>query len=247
MRRVNLLIAFCLLVLVAGSAVVSAEVLKVATDATFAPFEFLDEKTKKPAGFDVDLVEAIGEIIGAEVQVINVAWDGLIPGLQLGNYDMIAAAMAITDERKLAVDFSRPYFVTGQVIVVKAGNTSIKTPEDLKGKRVGVQIGTTGDYAAEAIGGVDVKRYENAPAAFMALKVGQVHAVVVDELVAIQELNANPGQTVIAGRPFATEEYGIAVRKGNKALLDRINAALEQIQADGTYEKLYEKWIASLN
>lgn len=235
-----------LLVVCAASGVASAEVLRVGTDATFAPFEFVDVKTRRVVGFDVELIEAVGRIMGTEVQVVNAAWDSLLPGLNAGHFDAIIAAMTITEERLKSVDFSDPYFETGQVIVVRPNTKDINGPDDLKGKRVGVQIGTTGHLTADKIGGVNVRTFDTAPLAFMALKLGQLHAVVVDEIVAIQERNANPGQTVIVGEPFETEQYGIAVRKGQADLLERINEALKQIRADGTYDQLYDKWIANL-
>lgn len=245
MKRFKLWLV-ALLVLSIASGVASAEVLRVGTDATFAPFEFVDVKTRKVVGFDADLMEAIGDIIGAEIQMVNAAWDSLLAGLNAGHFDVVIAAMTITEERLMSVDFSDPYFETGQVIVVRPGTKGINGPEDLKGKRVGVQIGTTGHLAAEEIGGVTVRTFDSAPLAFLALKTGQLHAVVVDEFVAIRERNANPGQTVIVGEPFATEQYGIAVRKGRTDLLERINEALKQIKADGTYDQLYDKWIANL-
>ncbi|NLN27244.1 MAG: basic amino acid ABC transporter substrate-binding protein [Firmicutes bacterium] len=238
------LVAVVLLCTMSGIA--SAEVLRVATDATFAPFEYVDVRTRRVVGFDVELIEAIGRIMGVEVQVTNIAWDSLLPGLNAGQFDVVIAAMTITEERLNSVDFSDPYFETGQVIVVRPGTTDINGPADLKGKRVGVQIGTTGHFAAQAIGGVNVRTFDSAPLAFAALKLRQLDAVIVDEVVAIQERNANPGQTVIVGEPFETEQYGIAVRKGRTDLVERINAALKQVREDGTYDQIYEKWIANL-
>src|SRR5690606_23358527 len=108
-------------------------------------------RTRRVVGFDVELIEAIGRIMGVEVQVTNIAWDSLLPGLNAGQFDVVIAAMTITEERLNSVDFSDPYFETGQVIVVRPGTTDINGPADLKGKRVGVQIGTTGHFAAQAI------------------------------------------------------------------------------------------------
>lgn len=231
----------------AWATIASGEVLKVATDATFAPFEFVDDVTKQPAGFDVDLIYAIGEAMGMKVEVINTAWDGLITGLRAGHHDAVIAAMAITEERQMSVDFSDPYFITGQVVVVKPGNSTIRSYADLSGKSVGVQIGTTGHFAAEEIRGARVMPFNTAPDAFLALKMGQVQAVVVDELVAFEELKANPGQTQIVGEVFAPEEYGIAIRTGQKSLLERINKALDEIKANGTYDRIYAKWITEAN
>ena len=243
MKRL-LVLAIVGVLLVCGSGLtLAAEVLKVGSDVAFPPFEFIDDKTKAPTGFDIELIKAIGKAMGADMQIVNTAWDGIIPGLITGNYDIIISAMTITDERAAAVNFSDPYFSTGQVIVVKKGTTSISEPADLNKKKVGVQIGTTGHWSAEKIKGVEIKAYQTAPEAFMALKAGQIDAVVIDQLVAIEEMQANPGKTVIVGEPFTVEYYGIAVKKGRSDLLKRINKALAQIKADGTYDKIYDKWI----
>ncbi len=119
-------------------------VLKVGTSADFPPFEFQDEKTGAYLGFDLDLIRAIGDAIGMDVQIVNTAWDGLIPGLITGNYDCIVSAMTITDERLKAVNFSDPYFSAGQVVVTMAKDTKISSIADLEGKKISVQIGTTG-------------------------------------------------------------------------------------------------------
>jgi ABC-type amino acid transport substrate-binding protein len=131
--------------LVATGARAAKPVLKVGTSADFPPFEFQDEKTGAYLGFDLDLIRAIGDAIGMDVQIVNTGWDGLIPGLITGNYDCIASAMTITDERLKAVNFSDPYFSAGQVVVTIAKDTAIKSVADLEGKKISVQIGTTGD------------------------------------------------------------------------------------------------------
>ncbi|HHW09381.1 MAG TPA: basic amino acid ABC transporter substrate-binding protein [Firmicutes bacterium] len=236
-------VLLCLLCLAVGSGQAWAQqVLKVGSDITYPPFEFIDDKTKEPTGFDMDLIRAIGKVMGVQVQIINTAWDGIIPGLITGNYDVIISAMTITDERAAAISFSDPYFSTGQVIAVRKGSKGISEPAHLKGKRVGVQIGTTGHFAAEKVQGAMILTFQTMPEAFLALKAGQVDAVVADEMVAIEEMAANPGQTEIVGEPFTVEYYGIAVKKGRTDLLKKINLALAQLKVDGTYDAIYQKW-----
>ncbi|MBO8142374.1 MAG: basic amino acid ABC transporter substrate-binding protein [Firmicutes bacterium] len=233
--------------LVAGAHdVVAAQVLRVGSDVAYPPFEFVDEETGEFAGFDMDLIREVGRRLGMEVEIINTAWEGIIPGLLAGDYDVVISAMTITDERAQAVDFSDPYFATGQVIVVRADDTSVQQPADLTGKVVAVQIGTTGQFAAERIEGVArIDHYPSTPEALLALRLGRADAAVVDELVAMEEARANPGTLKVVGTPFTVEYYGIAIRKGRQELLRSINRTLAQIKADGTYDELYAKWFGS--
>lgn len=223
------------------------EVIKVGSDMTYKPFEYLDEKTKKPAGFDIEYMEALGKAMGAKIEFVNTAWDGLIPGLNKGDYDLLISAMTITEDRKQSIDFSDPYFTTGQVIAVKKGTTNITGPADLAGKIISVQIGTTGQLEAEKIAGLKrIDKYPTMPEAFVALKQGKADASVVDELVALDEIKANPDGIEVIGGPFTSEVYGIGVKKEREDdLLERLNAAIKKVQEDGTYDKLYEKWITA--
>ena len=246
MKHVALIACSLLLVLgVCTGGIAQTPKLRVGSDVAYPPFEFIDETTLEPAGFDIDLIKAIGEVMGREVEIINTAWDGIIPGLINGNYDVVISAMTITDERAATVDFSDPYFATGQMIVVRAGDDRIQQPADLAGKRIAVQIGTTGHFAAESIQGADVRTFDTMPAAFLALKAGQADAAIADELVAKEEAAANPGQLKTVGRPFTVEYYGIAVKKGRSDLLKEINRALATLKADGTYDAIYEKWFGA--
>lgn len=245
MRRslVALLAAVLMLGTVTGLG--AAQVLRVGSDVAYPPFEFVDEATGEFVGFDMDIIREVGRRLGMEVVIENVAWEGIIPGLLAGHYDVIISAMTITDERAQAVNFSDPYFATGQVIVVRADDDSITAPADLVGKRVAVQIGTTGQFAAESIEGAIVEHYPLTPEAFLALKLGRADAAVVDELVAREEARANPGEVKVVGTPFTIEYYGIAMRKDREDLLRNINRALAQMKADGTYDEIYERWFGT--
>ncbi|HHT04693.1 MAG TPA: basic amino acid ABC transporter substrate-binding protein [Hydrogenispora sp.] len=225
----------------------SAEVLVVGCDAAFPPFEYLDEETGELLGFDLDLMRAIGAELGMKVEIKNVSWDGIIPGLLSGNYDVIASGMTITDERKEVVNFSDPYINAGLVIVTRAGDNSIKGPEDLVGKRLAVQINTTGDLAAtemqaQGVAIASIKRFNHATDPFLELKNGAADAVVMDLPVAGAQIKANPGQYQIVGEAFTTEEYGLALRKSDTELLAKINQALKTLKANGTYDEIYHNY-----
>lgn len=236
------LLAVAMLAGVAGA----QGVFRVGSDVTYPPFEYVDEQTGEFVGFDMDLIREVGKRLGMEVEILNIAWEGILPGLLAGHYDAVISAMTITDERAQAVNFSDPYFSTGQVIVVRADDTSVTEPADLVGKVIAVQIGTTGQFSAEKIEGVArIDHYPTTPEAFLALRLGRADAAVVDELVAIEEARANPGVLKVVGQPFTVEFYGIAVRKGNEELLRGINRALAQIKADGTYDEIYDRWFGS--
>ena len=225
-----------------------AGVIVVGCDAAFPPFEYLDEETGELVGFDLDLMRAIGAELGMEVEIKNVSWDGIIPGLLSGNYDVIASGMTITEERKQVVNFSDPYILAGLTIVTRAGDESIKGPEDLAGKRVAVQINSTGDLTAtelqqeKGIKIAEIKRFTHATDPFLELKNGAVEAVVMDLPVARAQMNTNPGIYKIVEEAFTTEEYGFALRKSDTELLAKINQALATLKANGTYDQIYQKY-----
>lgn len=220
-----------------------AKVLKVGSDTAFAPFEFQDEKTKEYVGFDMDLIRAIGKQMGAEVQVQGMGFDGLIPALEAGNIDATISAMTITPERAQKVNFSKPYYKSGLSMVVKSDNNTLKSFKDLEGKRIAVQIGTTGAEEAKKIKDAKIREFNTAPEAFMELKAGGVDAVVNDLPVNEYYIAQAGGKDAkIVGDPLTSEEYGIATAKKNTELADKINKALEELKKNGEYEKIYMKW-----
>ncbi|NPV79325.1 MAG: basic amino acid ABC transporter substrate-binding protein [Firmicutes bacterium] len=225
-----------------GKAGADLPVLKVGTDAAFPPFEFQDEKTGEIKGFDVDLITAIAQEMGMKAEIINTAWDGIIPGLLNGNYDVIASGMTITDERAQSVDFSDPYFTAGLVIATLANNDSIKTPQDLAGKKVSVQINTTGDLFASKMKELgEVKRFNLVPDAFLELKNGGVDACIMDLAVA-KDFVKQDNSFKIVGNPITVEYYGFAIRKGREDLLKNINRALATLKSTGKYDEIYAKY-----
>lgn len=218
------------------------DVLRVGTDATYPPFEFMEGEEFR--GFDMDLIREIGKRMGVTVAIQNVGWDGLIPGLNNRNYDVIISAMTILPERAEAVDFSDPYFNAGQVIVVRRDEQRISGPNDLKGKVVAVQINTTGQFESEKIAGIArIDKFDTTPLAVQAVMQRSADAAVIDLPVAVELTREYPGQIRITGAPFTEEYYGIAMRKGRPELRAAINRALAEIKRDGTYDQIYSRWM----
>ncbi|HPZ73872.1 MAG TPA: basic amino acid ABC transporter substrate-binding protein [Bacillota bacterium] len=236
----SLLAVSMALVLVVG---VFAETWVVAGDFTFPPFTWDETGKGDYMGYEIDLAKALAEEMGVELKLVNAAWSGLIPGLNNGNYDSLITAMTITEERMQAVDFSTPYISVGLVVVAKQNNNSINSLDDLKGKTVAVQIGTTGDLAATEMNGIkQILRYETAPEAFQAVINGIADASVMDGPVARDFIRQQPKLLKVVVPEFTEELYGVVVKKGNKALLDKINDALKALEEKGVLDKIYNDW-----
>jgi len=214
--------------------------LIVGTEATFPPFEFVDEKTKEIVGFDIDIAKEIAKALGVKLKVEDIAFDGLIPSLLTKKIDLIIAAMTITPERAKVVSFSDPYFTAGQVIVVRKNGFMPKTFEELIGKKVAVQLGTTGDLEVSKIEGIEVVRFTRYTEAFLELQNGRVDAVVLDFAPAQAYVKMNPNLVISSGI-LSQEEYGIAVRKEDKDLLEIVNSVLRNLKKS-PYDILVEKW-----
>lgn len=219
------------------------KVLKVGTNADFAPFEFQSEDGKEYQGFDMDLIRAVGKEMGVEVEINNVNFDGLIPALEAGNIDVCISGMTINDERKQKVLFSDPYYKSGLSIIVAKDNDSIKKFEDLKGKKVAVQIGTTSAAEVKKIEGVEVKEFNSSADTFMELRAKGVDAVVNDRPVNDYYI-LKSGESNVKALPdlLTSEDYGIAVSKQNEATQKAVNDALKKLKDNGEYDKIFEKW-----
>jgi len=214
----------------------------VASDTAYAPFEFQDKNTGKYIGFDMDLINAIGKVNNWNVEVRSMNFDGIVPALESSSVDMAISAMTITSEREKKVDFSLPYYQSGQSIVVQASNNTIKGWDDLKGKKIGVQIATTGADEARKIPGAQITDYNTINEAFMALKNGNVDAVVNDYPVNAYFIKQGNNDVKLVGDLRTSEVYGIAVPKGKKEILDKVNSALLTLKKNGEFAKIYEKW-----
>jgi len=229
-------------VLVVGCGGAVPEKIRVATDATWAPFEYVDTETGEIVGFDIDLFDAIALRANLTVEYVNVAWEPLLAGMATGTYDAAISSITIKPDRLEKMNFSHPYFTAGQIITVLTSNTDITGPETLAGKSVGVQTGTTGDDLATSINGTDVKRYDEIGLAFVALMTNVIDAVICDNpvaygYVATYDILKNVGEVL------SSEEYGIAVAKGEEELLEKINTALDELLDEGIIEELTEKWL----
>ena len=214
--------------------------LKMATNATFPPYEFIENG--EISGIDVDIANAVAEKLGMKLEIEDTEFDSIVTGVQSGKYDMGMAGMSVTPERLKNVNFSTSYATGIQAIIVKEGS-SIKGPDDLTGKKLGVQQGTTGwIYACEDFGDENVVAYKSGPDAVSALKTGKIDAVIIDNEPAKSYVAANTGLVVLEAK-YAEEEYSIAVAKNNDELLKKINGALAEMKDDGSLDKIIAKYI----
>ncbi len=223
------------------------KVLKVGSTIDFAPFEFQDETNKEYQGFDMDLIRAVAKEMGMTAEVQNIGFDGLIPALQAKNIDIVISGMTITDERKENVLFSEPYYDSGLTIVVRDGEESIKTFNDLAGRKVAVQIGTTSGDEVHKIAGVEVKEFNTVADCFMELKAMGVDAVVNDRPVNDYYISKS-GATGVKelSERLTSESYGMAMTKSNTELQTKVNDALQKLKDNGEYQKIYEKWFGGV-
>lgn len=228
----------------AVSEVLADGVLTVGTNAEFPPFEYVDDNGE-PDGFDIALIKAIGEKLGVTVEVENMEFEALVSAIG-SKIDLAIAGMTVTDERQASVDFSNPYYDALQYVIVPEGS-EIASFDDLAGKNIGVQLGTTGDFiASDDVEGANVSQYNKGVDAVNDLLNGRVDCVIIDK---------NPAQvfeTQFSGKikaldgaqfGFEVENYAIALPKGDAALAQQVNKALEEIKADGTFDQLVADYI----
>lgn len=217
--------------------------LVMGTNATFPPYEFVDENNEV-AGIDAEIAGAIANKLGMKLEITDMAFDSLIPALQSGTIDIVLAGMTVDPERAEQVNFTDSYATGVQVIIVPEGS-DIKSPDDLDGKNIGVQTGTTGDlYCTDSYGQDHVKQFDNGPLAVAALLNGQVDCVVIDNEPAKNYVAANQGLTIL-DTAYANEEYAAAIAKDNTELFDKVNAAIKELKEDGTIASIIEKYIPS--
>jgi polar amino acid transport system substrate-binding protein len=219
--------------------------LTTCTHLPYRPFQF--EQEGEIVGFDVDMVNLVAERLGVTQAIIDTPFEGIQSGEDLNarKCDIAAAAMTITPERQEKIDFSEPYFDADQALLVKKGS-GIESFEDLQGETLGVQSGTTGkDYAEENAQGVELKDYEDLALELSSVKSGQIPAAINDIPVLLDYAKQNPDLEVTA--VFETgEQYGFATKKGtSQELLGVVNEVITKARADGTYDRLYEKWFGT--
>lgn len=244
MKRSLLLILITLLMLsiLSISCSQTPEKIRVATNATYPPFTYIDNEGNF-TGFDINLMFLIAEKENLQVEFINVNRQPLLDGMAQGKYDAAISALSITEERQKDMLFSKPYFVSGHVVTVFIQNNTITGKDSLVGKVVGVETGSTSAADVNEMQGVTAKHYTDFPTAFDDLMNGKIDAVVSDNTIASIYMANYPGKLKIVGEPFTQENYGIAVAKNKPELLEKINAGLEAIEAEGLLDELTQKWL----
>ena len=215
--------------------------LTMSTNAAFPPYESTDDNGNF-VGIDIDVAAAIAEKLGLELQVDDMDFDAALLAAQNGKSDLVMAGVTVTEDRQLVMDFSDSYATGIQSIIVKE-DSDIATPDDLADKMIGTQRGTTGYiYCSDDFGDEHVTPYDDGLTAVQALVNGQVDAVVIDNAPAKEFVAANPGLKIL-DTSYAEEDYAIGVAKGNTAMLDAINGALEELKNDGTLQAIVDKYI----
>ena len=221
---------------------VEAGKLTMATNAAFPPYEMTTDAGEFE-GIDIETAQAIADKLGLELQVDDMDFDAALLSVQQGKADIVMAGVTVTDERKAVMDFSDSYATGIQSIIVPEGS-DIASPDDLAGKKIGTQRGTTGYiYCSDDFGDENVVAYDNGLTAVQALNNGQVDAVVIDNAPAKEFVAANPG-LVILDTSYAEEDYAIGMAKGS-ALEAAVNGALEELKADGTLQAIVDKYITA--
>ncbi len=219
---------------------VEAGKLTMATNAAFPPYEMTTDAGEFE-GIDVDTAKAIAEKLGLELQIDDMDFDAALLSVQQGKADIVMAGVTVTDERKAVMDFSDSY-ATGIQSIIVPNDSDIASPDDLAGKKIGTQRGTTGYiYCSDDFGDENVVAYDDGLTAVQALNNGQVDAVVIDNAPAQEFVAANPGLKVL-DTSYAEEDYAIGMAKGS-ALEDAVNKALEELKADGTLQAIVDKYI----
>lgn len=219
-------------------------ILRVGTDATYPPFEWIDTATGDVAGFDIDLVSEICAELGCAPEFIVVPFDGIVAGLVSGKYDLIASTFTITPERAEKVSYTQPYYDGGQAMAVPVYDSTTRGVDDLVGKRIGAQLGTTGERRARQVPGAEVISFESIGAAFIDMENGHLDAVI-NDMPTAELIVRRRGTARIVGPPLTAEKYGFAVRLDNDDLLTRIDSALTKIKTDGRYRKIHDRWFGA--
>ena len=226
----------------AGDSAFAGKTLIMSTNAEFAPYEYHDGNDI--VGIDVDIANAICEDMGASLEITDVAFDSIIPEVQSGKADFAAAGMTVTEDRQTQVDFSDTY-ATGVQSVIVTEDSDIASLDDLKGKQIGVQQGTTGDlYSTDDFGEESVQRFSKGADAVQALSSVMFVAFMFENKAGVLFVDVYDGLMLLV-RPYAEEEYAIAVKKGNTELLDAINASIANLKESGKLDEIVAKYITA--
>ena len=216
--------------------------LVMGTNAAFPPYEFYAEDGETIIGIDAEIAQAVADKLGMKLTIKDMEFDSLLTAVQSGAVDIVFAGLTVNEERKQSVDFSMTYATGVQVIIVPE-DSDIATVDDLSGKTIGVQAGTTGDiYCTDEFGQENVKQFTNGALAVAALQNGQVDCVVIDNEPAKSFVAANDGLKIL-DTEYAVEDYAAAISKENTELTAKVNEAMEALKADGTIDNILAKYI----
>ena len=243
MRLIKKLIcAAGLLALSAGIQAQNKE-LVVGSSATYRPFAY-ETPTKEIVGYDIDIIRAVAQKAGLQIKIVNTPWTGIFAALNNGDVDLVISGVTINDKRKQSYDFTAPYFEARQLIAVNKDST-VKNLKDLSGKKVSVVTGSTADDIASREFGKtnpDIRRFESTPVIISELANGGVDAAIGDNGVIAFRTQEHKQLKTVSDASFPKEYFGIVVKQGNKALLDKLNKGLATAKTDGTYAQIYKKW-----
>ncbi|MBQ6129330.1 MAG: basic amino acid ABC transporter substrate-binding protein [Lachnospiraceae bacterium] len=240
-RSIIVMLAVCAMTVLCACGSGSSGKLVMATNAAFPPYEYVEGS--EIVGIDAEIAKLIADDLGKELVIEDMAFDSIIAAVQSGKADIAMAGMTVTEDRKQNINFSDPYTEAAQVIVVKNDST-VATPDDLAGKTIGVQIGTTGDIYAEDIENATIERYSKYFEAINALTQGKIDAVIVDREPGKVFVGENADLKMI-DEEFTLEEYAIGVAKDNEQLLNDINASLKKLQDSGKIDEIINKYISA--
>ncbi|HPP97523.1 MAG TPA: basic amino acid ABC transporter substrate-binding protein, partial [Ottowia sp.] len=200
--------------------------------------------TKEIVGYDIDIIRAVAQKAGLQIKIVNTPWTGIFAALNNGDVDLVISGVTINDKRKQSYDFTAPYFEARQLIAVNKDST-VKNLKDLSGKKVAVVTGSTADDIASREFGKtnpDIRRFESTPVIISELANGGVDAAIGDNGVIAFRTQEHKQLKTVSDASFPKEYFGIVVKQGNKALLDKLNKGLATVKTDGTYAQIYKKW-----
>lgn len=217
--------------------------LVVGSSATYRPFAY-ETPTKEIVGYDIDIIKAVAQKAGLQIKIVNTPWTGIFAALNNSDVDLVISGVTINEKRKQSYDFTAPYFEARQLIAVPSTST-VKGLKDLAGKKIGVVTGSTADDMASREFGKtnpDIRRFESTPVVIAELVNNGLDAAMGDNGVIAFRAQEHKGLKTVGDASFPKEFFGIVVKQGNKALLDKLNAGLAAAKADGSYAQIYKKW-----
>ena len=231
------------------SETIDSKYLTIGVDDSYPPMEYKDEKSNT-IGFDVDLAKEVAKRMGKEAKFVSTAWDGIFAALNTKKFDCIISSVSMTQKRVDEFTFTKAYIANSQMIVVKPNDNSITKPENLAGKKVGVQVSTTAHESATKLQGkgtkfADLKTYDQIIQPFADMKAGRIDAIIVDEVVGQYYIGQDKANFKAASAKLTNEPIGVCLKKGNTALQEKIQTAINAMIADGTMKKISEKWFGT--